>query len=198
MNGLRSCIFAATVTVTMAGTALANSEGPIPGFTGAPGMKGAEPEMTCQSCHIDYALNPDRLGRVELQGVPPVYQPGKSYTITLQLKHPTAKRWGFQLTALSTPNYTAAGDFAALDKTTQKKTAAGRQYIEHGSIGGKATGMGKTGSYAWTFTWTAPKTNVGNVAFFAAANMANGNGDVTGDRVYASAKPLFTSRAGAK
>ena len=26
----------------------------------------------------------------------------------------------------------------------------------------------------------------------------NGNGDLTGDRVYASAKPLFTSRAGAK
>lgn len=196
MNVLRVSILVATIS--MAGLAFANSEGPIPGFTGAPGLKGGKAEMTCQSCHADYALNPDKLGRVELLGVPAVYVPGKSYTLTLQLKHPAAKRWGFQLTALSVPNYAAAGDFTPLDKTTQKKAGAGRQYIEQGSVGGKATGMGKVGGHSWTFLWTAPKTNVGNVAFFAAANMANGNGDMTGDRIYASARPLFMSRAGGK
>ncbi|WBX85783.1 choice-of-anchor V domain-containing protein [Sphingosinicella microcystinivorans] len=196
MRFLRSCVI--LLALASAGGASANSEGPMPGLTGAPLKKGGGSEMNCQSCHMDYALNPDALGRIQLLGAPAVYEPGKNYVLTLQLNHPTAKRWGFQLTALTIPAYDAAGDFAPNDKTTQKSSAEGRQYIEHGAMGGRATGIGKTGGYAWSFTWTAPKDGAANVAFFAAANMANGNGDFTGDRIYASGKPIFTSKAPAK
>src|SRR6185369_17901019 len=72
------------------------SPGPPLGFTGAPG------EGTCVGCH--YTFNqpnpPNSGGKVEITGLPATYTPGQSYTVTIMLSHPTARAWGFELTAL--------------------------------------------------------------------------------------------------
>lgn len=188
-----------TISLSM-GIAYANSEGPPPGVTGAPGGGTAEAEPTCQMCHRDSPLNPDTLGKVALIGVPSAYVPGQTYRLTLELKHPTAKRWGFQVTALTKVDLQPAGDFSPLpnDTTTQRRVGirVKRIYIEHGLSGGAATGVGRSQSYSWQFNWMAPKESVGNIEFFAIGNMANGNGDLSGDMIYTvSPEPIAESRA---
>src|SRR5262245_48574578 len=70
--------------------------GPPLGFTGAPG------EGTCVGCH--YTFNqpnpPNSGGKIEITGLPANYTLGQSYTVTVMVSHPTARAWGFELTAL--------------------------------------------------------------------------------------------------
>src|SRR5208283_300970 len=55
------------------------------------------------------------------------------------------------------------------------------QYIEHTSLG---TRLGQKVSATFTFTWTPPATNVGNITIYVAGNAANGDGTDDGDHIY--------------
>lgn len=181
----------------LATRAIAASAGPVPGMTGAPGGFGIPAEDSCQSCHNSWPLNPDADGRVSLSGAPATYVPGQTYKLTLQVSHPAASRWGFELTAISKATFKGAGDLTPLpgDHTTQHKAGDyGRAYVEQGGPGRLATGIGVKPNFSWSFNWTAPATDVGDVAFYAAANMANGDNDKLGDRIYASHQPLAISK----
>src|SRR5229473_5202551 len=153
----------------------AYSSGPPAGYTGAPGDFG-----TCTDCHGGPAPN----GQFSISS-PPTYVPGQTYQITVTHinNDPTRKRWGFELTALSSG--TKAGDLQNLSGLTQilnnDGPAANRQYIEHTSVG---TFQGRTGGASWTFNWVAPSTNVGPVTFYAAGNQANNDGNTSGDQIY--------------
>jgi hypothetical protein len=160
----------------------ATSDGPPPGFTGAPD------ESNCTACH---ANGPTTGGSFVI--TPPAhYVPGQTYQIQVQHVNAdmTLARWGFEMTALTGINM--AGAFSTVDSNTQTITDSGRQYIEHtlaGSFGGQ------TGGATWTMNWTAPATNVGPIAFYAAGNQANNNGGPSGDRIIlasAISQPLTT------
>ncbi|MBK6425895.1 MAG: VCBS repeat-containing protein [Blastocatellia bacterium] len=154
--------------------AFANSAGPSPGYTGAPG------ENSCRECHTTAALN-DGVGSVTIAGVPEQYDAGATYTITVRVNRQDRSRWGFQLTAL-TSSLDPAGTFALVNtQQTQIKTEGGRQYVEHRTPG---TFAGTSGGATWTVQWTAPDTSAGIVAFYAAGNAANNNNANTGDNVY--------------
>jgi hypothetical protein len=175
-------------------TAHGFSSGPPAGRTGAPG------ELTCATadCHQG-SLNggPGQFAII----APSVYEPGETYQITV--RHTTTdssrRRWGFQLTALTTSN-NKAGD---LDNTNNLATVLdddgpgfNRQYIEHTLNG---TFAGQTSQASWSFEWTAPDTDVGPVIFYAAGNQANNNGSNSGDQIYTtmeavlSGPPVITS-----
>lgn len=167
--------------------ACASADGLVPGMTGTPAAKGAPAEQTCQSCHDDLPLNPDALGRIILAGVPAIYDLGRTYELTVQLVHPDAVRWGFQLTAIGQGGSCGAGSFKPLpnDRSTQRsESALGRVYIQHGGTSRQATGIGTRRSYSWKFNWTAPTDDRGAVRFYGSAIMANGDGANTGDRIY--------------
>jgi len=195
-------IVVALLAIVKAKPAFANSEGPLVGMTGVPAGQGLPAEMTCQSCHMDFPLNPDAEGQITLVGVPTQYVGGQTYLLTVHVNHPTAIRWGFQVTAVNKATLCGAGDFSPLpnDHSTQKKAGDyGRIYIEHGGAGRIATGVGTPKTFSWRFNWKAPEPNIGDVLFFGAANMANGDGSSTGDKIYSkSPAPLAVSRSRSK
>lgn len=171
-----------------AAPAHAASAGPQPSTTGAPALGSEAPEGNCTVCHNSFPLNPDQSGSIVVEGIPPRYEAGTTYTVTVKVQHKDAAvlRWGFQMTAIAMKDGAGAGEFVATDAATTQVLAAmsgTRTYIEH-SYGG--TGIGQTGGNSWTFQWKAPAAAVGRIGFFAAANASNADGSNQGDRVYSS------------
>jgi hypothetical protein len=179
---------------------MASSTGPVPGLSGVPAAGDNAAENTCVMCHMDYPLNPDGFGKMTLLGVPPTYESGKVYVLELRVSHPEAIRWGFQLTAVTGKDLHGAGDFAPLpqDRTTQRVTSdvGNRVYIEHGATG-KATGVGQKNAFTWRFNWTAPVASNGDVFFYGVFNAANGDGNNSGDKIYAPNSGLLATSKGA-
>ena len=91
----------------------------------------------------------------------------------------------FFLSSAFNKNNTAWGTFSSLNNRTGtfSSTVSGsaRYYVEHSSQG---TGAVATDSAAWVFEWTAPSSNVGNVNFYIALNVADNNGGTGGDVIY--------------
>lgn len=149
------------------------------GKTGAPG------EQNCTSCHSGSAqagTTENILTVLDANNNPVTnYTLGSTYTVTLAMNSNPAKK-GFQATALS-GNNAMAGTFTA-GTTTQIKTATisggQRKYADHkGSSNTSATPL-------WSWTWTAPTTNVGDVIFYVASNKANNNNSDSGDQIFLS------------
>ncbi|MCS7188506.1 MAG: choice-of-anchor V domain-containing protein [Bacteroidia bacterium] len=150
------------------------SSQPPPGHTGAPG----EPH-NCSHCHGGGTGTP--IINLTHGGQPiNTYTPGGGpITLTLSVSHPTASRYGFQLTALSSqsgqqnaPNQTlsTAGHLGVVLQTG----AGGRKYVAHSP----ATSTG-----SWTFTWTPPSSAIGDITWYVATVCANGNNATSGDVV---------------
>lgn len=163
--------------------------GPDPGSTGVPAGGGFPAEITCNNsfCHESFPLNPDKLGKIELTGVPDNYVPGQRYTLRFRITHPDPdrRRWGFQVTAVTADTFLPAGDLEVTDRRNTRKVVGGptgdRQYISHTTLGITSR---QPGGHSWSFDWVAPSTNVGDVNFYGSGNAANGDGDSTGDKIY--------------
>ncbi|HYC55973.1 MAG TPA: choice-of-anchor V domain-containing protein [Candidatus Binatia bacterium] len=188
-----SVAIAHVLALLAATSALAISTGPQPGNAGLPAGGGVEAELTCIGCHNSSPLNPDQKGSISLEGVPPRYEPGKSYTLTFRITHsdPSLTRWGFQVTAVTLPALEGAGELIVIDASTTQVIAGmsgTRSYLGH-SYGG--TAIGQSGGTAWSFQWTAPPAASGKVGFFAVGNAANADGSNQGDRIYSrSPEPI--------
>lgn len=156
------------------------SPGPPLGFTGAPG------EGTCVGCHYTYELNSGS-GKVRISGLPDNYTPGQTYTVSVTVTHPTARRWGFELTAIDTNGTSSTiGSLNLTDSTNTDRrstTISGqsRTYVHHT---GSGTFPNQAGSASWSFTWTAPVSNVGVITFYVAGNAANNQVTPEGDYIY--------------
>ncbi len=174
--------FAAIAAVPI--TLFAFSTGPPIKRTGAPVDDGGR---TCTACHTSFALNDGTGGSVAIIASP--YQPGVKQTITVRVNHPTAIRFGFQLTARPTSDETKeAGTFAESDLVQVRCDPTGNapcngalEFAEHRQI---ATGAGQPGPRQFTIEWTPPATDVGPVVFYAAGNAANNSGSPSGDHIY--------------
>lgn len=121
--------------------------------TGAPG------ESTCATCHgISFKVGGSESSLVikdSLNNIVTEYEPNHTYTFTFSYTISGSK--GFQMTALSDQNV-KAGNFTA-GTGSKINTLNSRQYINHSS---------KNNS-SWTYKWTAPSSDIGNVTFYAAA-----------------------------
>lgn len=153
------------------GTKTEASEGGAPtGRTGAPG------EATCTDCHTANSGS----GQFNITA-PANYTPGQTYQI--QVQHVTGdasrRRWGFELISLAGP--TMAGSYTNTTANTRIRTAAPKSYVTHTLAG---TYQNQTGGAVWTFNWTAPATNVGNVTFYAAGIQGDNDGTEEGDQTY--------------
>ncbi|MBS1826888.1 MAG: hypothetical protein JST93_16340 [Acidobacteria bacterium] len=130
------------------------------------------------------------------------YVPGQKQRWTVRVTDDGQRAFGFQATARleSNPSAGQAGTFTNIDGTTQilcddngNRPAAGCganfqvEFIEHARAGSANT---------FTFEWTPPATNVGNVRVYVAGNAANGNAATTGDRIYTANYTLTPSTGG--
>jgi uncharacterized protein (TIGR03437 family) len=195
--------------------------GPNPGYTGVPTENGG---ATCATsgCHTGTTNDPANKGSVTVtfpNGL--TYTPGVAQQLSVTVADPAAtqKAAGFELTArlASTPS-SLAGSFAATDVNTQLLCSSSTnfqifkeitnnfpqtcpaaeplQYIEH-TLTGFENSVAHGLPYSYSFTWTPPATNVGNVTIYVAGNAGVGNPPlVTGDHVYATKYTLAPATGG--
>lgn len=172
--------------------------GPDPRHTGAPG------DQTCAmaGCHTGTAVNSSN-GSVTITFAGGTsYVPGQRQQVTVTVSDAAQRVFGFQATARLESNLQGgqAGSFTPTDNRTQVLCDDGRvrptagcsaqfpvEFIQHTNAGSPNT---------FTFDWTPPATNVGNVRLYVAGNAANGNGTNAGDRIYTSSITLTPSAGG--
>lgn len=159
--------------------------------SGSPGGKtGAPGDGSCTSCHSGAVQSGTGFQTVVLTNAAGTmvtsYNPGEIYTVTVGMLTTNAKN-GFEIVAL-TPSNTAAGSVAVTSATTTKTV----------TFGGKTRITQKTGGTSlnnWSYSWTAPATNVGNVTFYLGTNVSNSNNSDNGD-VIRNSQHVFGSTAG--
>jgi uncharacterized protein (TIGR03437 family) len=169
---------------------LAESAMPSIGYTGAPADHHGQ---NCSVCHSTFgAANSDSQGSVTAAITD--YNPGVQQMIHVTVSHPTASRWGFQMTIRQVSDETSeAGTFSAATGITvvcddgSKFGSAppcsgnnGRQFAEQMDAPTTNAGAG----FVWTVPWTPPQTEVGRLHVYVSAVAANQDGTPQGDHVY--------------
>ncbi len=170
-----------------ASSGVLKSSGAHPGSTGAPG------ESTCRSCHQNAVLVPDASpwATLEIRSGDTIftehdfYFPGQTYQLTLKINRGSSPLIGMQLTALRTLDNKAMSNFTITDSINTWLQGGifaqkDRYYVTHTFFGVKAKSHGYN---EWTFDWTAPEQGEGDITFYWANNLSNGNGNEFGDTI---------------
>ncbi len=189
VRGTGTMMLSALVALLAAGAvaspALARrlSDRPPPAHTGGFG------EPTCHVCHFDSTADDGR-GTIRLEGLPPVYEPGAGYVLTVSLSHPDLRIGGFQLSARfsqSVGTGRQAGTLRALDERVDVTGLQELpvQYARHTGEGVVPDSLGLT-HIQWRVEWSAPSEG-GTVVFHIATNVANDDASPLGDFVYTKA-----------
>ncbi len=175
------CLVAGLLPIAVFGF---SSGPPIP-RAGVPGDAGGQ---NCSSCHRTFGgANADPAGSVKIEAA--TYKPGVPQVIKVTVQHPEALRWGFQLTArLKGDDQKMAGTFTVDSNVQVRCSPTGNspcngalEFAEHREV---YTHGGVNGSKTFEIEWNPPASEVGEVIFYAAGNAANGDGNLTGDRIY--------------
>ncbi len=145
---------------------LSYSSGAPFGYSGSPGDNG----RTCTQCHT--ADGNSYMPSIALQNFPATYQPGQTYRIHLTVGGTSNSKFGFEAT-VEDNNHQKQGVFGAVSGSTQ--AIQNNTYITHTSS--------STTAGDWLFDWTAPAAGHGTLKMYYAINLANGNGQSTGDYV---------------
>jgi hypothetical protein len=140
---------------------MSNAGGVAEGRSGSPGDGG----NTCTACHSGGNFNASAtiLSDIPASG----YSFNTPYTINV-VTTSDASTHGFQLTAENSGT-TKIGVFTA---------GVGSRVINK-----RVTHSGTSTSGNWSFIWTSPSSNEGDVTFYAAVNAANGNSGTSGDEI---------------
>lgn len=146
--------------------------------TGAP-LSAADKEYTCASCHTattNYGVTATiKVYEVGTSTSVAQYTPGTSYDVTMTANTTsTPVGFGFQMTAIQSSTFAAAGTFSTPMANTQLRSQGGRSYYEH------ARRLGNTVK-TYTIKWIAPTTGTGEVGFYGNVLAVNGNGGTNGD-----------------
>jgi hypothetical protein len=158
--------------------------------TGAPiASTGAPQEATCGKigCHADNIINTGNgIIHIQFSNNQFIYEPGKTYTITVSLSQENIERFGFECISLFDSDSSNAGDFILTEANRTQilegaNQFATRKYITYKSAG---TSPFSNGLGQWTFNWKAPSTSKGPITFYVASIAANNDGTDNGDLVY--------------
>lgn len=165
-------IFAAFAVIPTAFVFLSNSNGPQAAVAGSP-LEGGN---NCTQCHGGTANS--GAGSLQISGLTE-YNPGETYTISVNINDESSSKFGFQAIALDADN-NPIGTISA-GTGTKIYTQAGSDYIEHSA---------PSTDGAFSFEWTAPETSEGDVTFYASGNASNGNNAVSGDNIYTASETV--------
>jgi hypothetical protein len=144
---------------------LNSSSNPPAAKTGAPG------ETNCTSCHSGTVQS--GLGNITLDfsGSTDEYVVGQSYTFTISIS--SGAKNGFEATILDGTN-TKAGTFTS-GTNYSITTSSGRQYVRQ---------TVSDGITSWTFNWTAPSSDKGDLTVYYSFNKSNNADNSSGDIIY--------------
>jgi hypothetical protein len=144
----------------------------VGGHTGAPG------ETSCNSCHGGTPNSGSAIIDFDLGTT--TYNPGQTYTGFVRLQQTGMQKFGFVCLALKNSNNTTIGAFNLLDTVRTRTYADGnRNYVSHTPCGADSIDAN-----SWSFTWTAPPTNVDTITMYLGALAANHDEATTGDYGY--------------
>lgn len=113
------------------------------GRTGSPGDGQS---CNASGCHAAVS----RVAAFSLSGISSGYSPGATYNLTLTPSGPK----GFEIVAEADANNQSVGSWSA-GANNQASAGGGLKHVGPGAA-------------SWSFAWTAPPTNVGNVTFYMA------------------------------
>lgn len=157
----------------------------IQSSNGKAGAVGSPGEQTCSqsNCHTGTTDN-SMGGSVTLTSPDLInweYTPGQTYTLTTTVTQQGRTLFGMGLEALLPSGANAGNLLPGSGTTTKNATIAGnsRKNIVHNTNAGNTTN-----AHSFTFSWTAPATDVGPVTIYFAGNATNNNGARTGDYIY--------------
>jgi hypothetical protein len=150
--------------------------------TGSGGYTGAPGDASCASSSCHSGSNPNLDGDITIEGLPSSLMTNQTYTITVRVTNPNgnAAKAGFQLLALTGSN-SNAGSMSNNSSNTSIKLGGGKNYFGHQP----AINFPASNEVVHTVQWTAP-SNIGSIPeikFYAIANIADGNGARTNDRI---------------
>jgi len=158
--------------------------GMIFGYTAGPpnGIANNPPSYNnCTFCHDTYAVNSGN-GSFIMVGLPEFYEPGQSYTFSIELEDIDQRKWGFEISAQS-ENYANGGELIIIDPDhTQFSTQSNIGYVKQTSSGAYSGTL--NASPGWDVSWTAPVAGTGTVTFYGCGNAANRNSSTLGDYIY--------------
>jgi hypothetical protein len=179
MKKLITMLAAAVSIITI--TTHTQSDVPKPPLerTGAPG------ESYCTDCHTGTPLN-EGGGSMSIvfSGKKNHYVPGGTYTIEVAVTDPAQSiRGGFETTILDDLTNSVGTNIITNPANTLLRYDSdnGRYYVSN------YAGVGY--SY-WSFKWTAPSTNAGDITIYCATNSSNDDFTPLGDHIYASTLTL--------
>lgn len=169
----------------------------IEASNGKAGATGSPGEQTCNqsNCHAG-STNNSMGGSVTLTSSDLVnweYTPGQTYTLTATVTQQGRPLFGIGLEALLTSGANAGTLTPGTGTTTKNATILGnsRKNIVH-NLNAGLTANG----HSFTFTWTAPTTDVGPITMYFAGVAANNNEDETGDYVYNASQVVTPAGVG--
>jgi hypothetical protein len=158
---------------------------------GKAGSNGSPGEGTCASgsCHNSFALNSGpgsvSISIVGLAGGN-LYTPGQTYQVSVTVQQQGFGLFGFGVEALQASGANAGSWTAGADSHILSATVTGnsRATVAHIDNSGFSSNM-----RTWTFSWTAPLTEI-PVTMYIAGNAANANGGDGGDYIYTTTLSL--------
>lgn len=160
------------------------SAGAHPGSTGAPG------DNTCakSGCHVGFpvTVNDTTVNQLIFSQPDSTYLPGQTYTITVRTSNPGIQRFGFEFQAITDATSLEAGTVVVTDvlRTHEVTHMVGSDFRTSVTHNTASTPELSPGFNEWTFDWTAPSTNVGDIVFYYATNSTNNNNASTGDKIF--------------
>ena len=147
--------------------------GPPAGRTGSPG-DGA----TCKDigCHNDASLTNISPSWITTNVPPKGFIKDSTYTVTITPQGAGHNVFGFEA-ACQDKTGAKVGTLGLLNTTETQFAGGGAAYIEHTLAGSRGADK------SWQFSWKAPSTG-NDATFYACVNVANGDGQNTGDAIY--------------
>jgi len=145
--------------------ALLSSVNPPLARTGAPG------ETNCTSCHTGSTQAAAGIINVSFSGSGNEYIVDQHYTFTISIA--TGTKNGFQATILDADDV-KAGTFTS-GTNYSFASSGGRQYVRQ---------TVSSGITSWTFNWTSPLTDQGDLTLYYTFNKSNAGNNSSGDVIY--------------
>lgn len=187
----KSLLLVVASAAVIAGTAFdIQEENGKAGYTGSPN------ELVCDDCHDTYGSPNTGPGTIYVTSNMSNWQytPGQTYNISVVVKQTGKPIFGLGFEALTSSN-TNAGSLVITNSAQtwiRTKTVSG---VSRNNVVHKLNGGLVNDSCVFSFNWTAPATNIGNVTFYFSGIAGNNNGSDNGDYVYSSSKLVTPASA---
>jgi hypothetical protein len=161
---------------------LNSSSGAPSGYSGDP----AGGNKDCTNCHGGSAAE-QQAGWISSDIPETGYVPATTYTITATASGAGINKFGFQVSPQS-----SSGDVLGtlVNTSAETKLISGTNYVTQTS-----SGLSGQDSKSWTFDWIAPDAGSGEVVFYGAFNLADGNGSTSGDMIKLSTLAVIENTA---